>query len=602
MSDSNCLIRDDFVQFLLYDVQDCEELCQWSYFQDHSRETFDLYLDSIKRFSREKLYPTYRTMDEQPATFENGRMITHPVLKEIFPRLVELGIVAAGRPYDVGGQQLPSVVHSLANAYLMAANLSAVSYLGLTTGAAHLIEAFGHQDVKDRFLEDMYSGRWTGTMALTEPQAGSGLADVKTTAEPAGDGTYRIRGTKIFISGGDHDLTENIVHLTLARIKDAPLGTKGISLFAIPAKRTSEGRLLENDVTVSGNIHKIGWRGIPSLVLDFGDKEDCHGWLVGEKNRGLNHMFQMMNEARLMVGMHGAATASVAYQESLNYAKTRTQGRSLTNKDPSTPAVPLTEHADVRRMLLKQKAIVEGSFALLAETARLADEAEHHPDDAKRTHARYLLDLLTPVSKSFPAERGFESNALAVQILGGYGYTSEYLPESWLRDQKLNSIHEGTTGIQGLDLLGRKMTAGQGAALDALKKEIGAEIEQAHQASAALHPFASALSDALDHVVQATVALGIKGINGDTEGMLRHSTTYLDMMGVLLTSWQWLKMSRKALTKRAPRTVEELPSFEAGLWRAAQFWFASELPRLEHLSALCTGDDDSFGSCRPEWL
>ncbi len=328
----------------------------------------------------------------------------------------------------------------------------------------------------------MYGGRWTGTMALTEPQAGSSLTDVKTRATPAADGHYLVQGNKVFISGGDQDLTENIVHLTLARIDGAPPGIKGVSLFAIPKKRLEGGKLVDNDVHCAGAFHKMGWRGVPSIALNFGERGDCRGWLVGEPHRGISYMFQMMNEARLMVGMNAIATASVAYFESLEYARTRPQGRRLSSKDPKSPQVPIIEHADVRRMLLRQKAIVEGALSLGVQTARYADLAAHAgtPEDKRR--AFLLLDMMTPVVKSFPAEKGFEANVLAVQVHGGYGYTSEYLPEAWMRDQKLNSIHEGTTCMHSMDLLGRKVVADQGSALRILGEEIAAATKRAASA------------------------------------------------------------------------------------------------------------------------
>src|SRR5947199_2458598 len=389
-------------------------------------------------------------------------------------------MTSATRPAEAGGQELPVLIALFAGGYLSAANGAAAAYAGLTAGAAHLVEACGNAEVRQTFHEPMVSGRWSGTMALTEPHAGSSLADVRTTATPmpATPGRYLLRGNKVFISGGDQDFTENIVHLALGRIEGAPAGIKGISLFAVPRLRPEDGRLVDNDCSSAGVFHKMGWRGIPSIALNFGERGDCVGWVVGTPHQGLGHMFQMMNEARLMVGMNGVATASAAYHESLEYARTRPQGRPLAARDPRTPQIPIVEHADVRRMLLAQKGIVEGGLSLLAECARLVDLTRHGPEE-DRERRRMLLDLLTPVAKSFPAEFGFVANALAVQVHGGYGYTAEYLPEAWLRDQKLNSIHEGTTGIQSLDLLGRKVVAEGGAALVMLEEEIDAAILRA---------------------------------------------------------------------------------------------------------------------------
>jgi butyryl-CoA dehydrogenase len=415
-----------------------------------------LLLGNMRRFAREVLFPTYRLLDAEPPTFRDGRVHVHPLMRRLYPAMVELGLLTATRPPEVGGQQLPMTIASVASAYLMAANLSVYGYAGLTIGAAHLLEVFGTPWLREEFMARLYRGEWTGTMALTEPQAGSSLADVHSTATPHADGHYLIRASKIFISGGDHDLCDNIVHLLLARIDGAPAGTRGISLFAVPKRRWHDGALIPNDVHAAGLIHKIGWRGLPSMVMSYGDAGDCHGWLVGEPHRGLAHMFQMMNDARIQVGLHGVATASVAYHESLAYAQTRTQGRQLGGKDPAQPPVPIIAHPDVRRMLLRQKAIVEGGLALLARTSMYADLAEHAADKDERRTAQLLLDLLTPVAKTFPAEKGFEANALAVQIFGGYGYSKEYPVEKLMRDAKLIQIYEGTSQVQRL-VIGREL-------------------------------------------------------------------------------------------------------------------------------------------------
>ncbi|HEX8114180.1 MAG TPA: acyl-CoA dehydrogenase family protein, partial [Kofleriaceae bacterium] len=455
---TNPLIDDRDVELILDEVLDLGRLLRLPYFADHDRETCELLLASARELARDQLYPAYRALDAEPPRLVDGRVVVHPRMRALYGRMTELGLVAAPRPHAVGGSQVPLAVFSLATAYLMAGNLSAYGYLGLTQGAAHLLEAFGDDALRAAYMAPLYRGEWTGTMALTEPHAGSSLADITTTAEPTADGHYLVRGAKIFISGGDHDLTDNIVHMTLARITGAPAGMKGVSLFCIPKRRLQHGALVDNDVAVTGLIHKIGWRGLPSLALAYGERGDCRGWLVGEPHQGIRYMFQMMNEARIMVGLNGIATASVAYHEAVAYARTRTQGRPLSAKDPAVPPVAIARHPDVRRMLLRQKAIAVGGLVLIARVSSYADLALHASDAAERERAGLLLDLLTPVAKTFPAERGFEANALAVQIHGGYGYSSEYLPEAWLRDQKLNSLHEGTTGIQSIDLLGRKVS------------------------------------------------------------------------------------------------------------------------------------------------
>jgi butyryl-CoA dehydrogenase len=346
-------------------------------------------------------------------------------------------------------------------------------------------------------------------------------------------------------------------------------------------------------------FHKLGWRGLPSIALNFGERGDCRGWLVGEPDKGIAQMFQMMNGARLMVGLNGVSTASVAYLESLEYATTRPQGRALSSRDPAGPQVSIIEHADVRRMLLRQKAIVEGGLALLATTSRYADLSEHAQTPEERHRALLLLDLLTPLAKTFPADRGFESNTLAVQIHGGYGYTSEYLPEAWLRDQKLNSIHEGTSGIQSLDLLGRKAVAEGGAALVAFSEEV--ELSLARAAAAGVEAaWIDAVRAALQTAGEVTMQLAQLGLGGDREGMLLHSADYLDLLATLAIGWQWIAQAaaaREGLARGGPDS-----DFYRGKLSAAQYWIRTELPRIPHLASLCTSGEDSYAKVRAQWL
>jgi alkylation response protein AidB-like acyl-CoA dehydrogenase len=595
---ANPLLSDRDVQFQLHELADVAALCRLPTFADHGRETFDMFVHSARSLARGVLYPAYRAMDSEAPKFEGGRISVHPAMRTIWPRMVELGVLSASRPYAVGGQQLPRSVAIVAEAYLMAGNAAAYGYAGLTAGAAHLIEAFGDERLREAYMRRMYAGEWTGTMALTEPQAGSSLADITTRATPASDGSYRVSGQKIFISGGDHDLTDNVVHLVLARIDGAPPGTRGISLLAVPRRRPAGGELVDNDVHTAGMIHKIGWRGLPSLVISFGERGDCHGWLVGQPHQGLAHMFQMMNEARIMVGVNGVATATVAYHEAVSYARERRQGRLPGARDPRLAQAAIVEHADVRRMLLRQKAIVEGGLALIVQVAGYADRAEHEPDPEARRHNQRLLDLLTPVAKSFPAERGFEANALALQIHGGYGYSSEYLPEAWLRDQKLDSIHEGTTGIHGLDLLGRRALAD--GALPALAAEL---VAAAADARAAGVP--GAWIDGFDAAVRIagglTVELAGHGQRGDAERMLRHSADFLELFSIVVIAWQWLRQAAVA-ARALPGAAAHDRGFYEGKLCAAQYWLATELPRVGQLAELCRGDEDSYARMQPAWF
>ncbi|HEY3595052.1 MAG TPA: acyl-CoA dehydrogenase [Polyangiaceae bacterium] len=602
MADStNPLFSDREISFLLYEMLDVPALCRLPAFAEHSRQTFDLYLASARRLAREVLFPAYRPMDEEPARFVAGQTTTHPIMRSLWPRLVEMGVLNATRPTEVGGQSLPLTVGVLANGYLMAANLSACAFAGLTAGAGQLIEAFGNDFLKREMMSRLYAGEWTGTMALTEPHAGSSLADVTTRATPRGDGSYSVRGSKIFISGGDHDFAENVVHMTLARIEGAPPGIKGLSLFAVPKRRAEHGALVPNDVHVAGAIHKVGWKGLPSLAISFGDAGDCRGWLVGEANRGLSYMFQMMNQARIMVGLNGAATASAAYHEALAYARTRTQGRPIGSKDPTQPQVPIIRHADVRRMLLRQKAIVEGSLAILAFTACQADLAYHDPDEEHRRRASLLVDVLTPIAKTFPAEWGFESNALALQVHGGYGYSSEQLPEAWLRDQKLNSIHEGTTTIHGLDLLGRRIVAQGGAPLQILLELTQETIERAARTGVDAE-WGAAVGRAMQTLAELTAHLGAQGLSGDVEAMMLHSADFLTLSAITVVAWLFLWQASIAQEALGHGVSEHDTDFYRGKLGAAQYWIRTELPRVAALAELCRSGEDSYGKMQDAWF
>ena len=599
MADQNPLISDRDVQFQLHEVADVLALCRLPAFAEHGAETFDLFLRSTTSLARTLLFPAYRPMDQEPPRFEHGRISVHPSMRAIWSQMAELGILGATRPYAVGGQQLPRTVAIVAEAYLMAANLGAYGYAGLTTGAAHLIEAFGDDWLRDTFMRRMYSGEWTGTMALTEPQAGSSLGDITTRATAAGDGSYRVHGHKIFISAGDHDIADNVVHLVLARLEDAPPGVKGISLLVVPRRRfAADGTLTDNDVHTAGMIHKIGWKGLPSLVINFGEQNDCHGWLVGQPHQGLAYMFQMMNEARIMVGVNGMATASAAYHEALRYAHERRQGRPPGARDPRAPQIAIIDHPDVRRMLLRQKAIVEGSLALLVDASRFADLAEHHEDPDERRRAQRILDILTPVAKTFPAERGFEANALALQIHGGYGYSSEYLPEAWLRDQKLNTIHEGTTGIHGLDLLGRRVFA-DGAFL-ALADEWRAAVANA-RAAGLPESWPAHFELAARNIADLTLHLAQRGQGGEPEFMLRHSADFLELFSTIVIAWQWLRQASVA-ARALPGASADDRGFYEGKLCAAQYWFATELPRIDHWVRLCRDGEDSYARMQPGWF
>jgi alkylation response protein AidB-like acyl-CoA dehydrogenase len=596
MAAPNPLVRDRDVDFLLYEVHDVLRLCALPYFAEHERETFDLFLRSAAKLARERFFPLFRAMDEQPARLVDGRVHEHPSLGGLWQQMVELGIVTAGRPETVGGAQLPACISTIAYLYLMAGNGGAAGYALLTAGAGHLIESFGSDELRETFMARMYAGEWSGTMSLTEPHAGSSLGDLATSATPVDGppGVYAIKGNKIFISGGDQQFLDNIVHLTLARVVGDPQGPKGISLFVVPRMRpTSDGKLEFNDVHTSQLVHKIGWKCLPSVGLSYGENDDCLGWLVGERGVGLSYMFQMMNEARLLVGANATATASAAYHESLAYARERTQGRALARSGAKPGPIAIIEHPDVRRMLLRQKAIVEGSMSLLVSAAVYADLAAHGVDAGERKRAALILDILTPVAKSFPAERGFESTSLALQIHGGYGYSSEYLPELWLREQRLNAIHEGTTGIQSLDLLGRKVMAEGGRALLALAEDIRVDVAHARQCGVD-----EALCDTVEielaRITRLTTLLGGRGLQGDIVGMLGHSVDYLTAFSNLVIAWQWLRMAATACRACAREIDDEQRDYYRSKLEAARYWVRTDLADNARLAVLCETAEGSY--------
>ncbi|HAK80040.1 MAG TPA: acyl-CoA dehydrogenase, partial [Runella sp.] len=443
------------LNFLLHEVFDAASLNKYPYFNAHDRETIDMTIDAVTQIGDNLMYPYLRDLDRNPPELHNGKMTVHPKVGDYLKAMGEAGLIGTSFSFEDGGQQLPETVSSCLGFIVMAAN-NGMMYTGLTSGAAGLINSFGTDELKQTYVANMLSGKWQGTMALTEPQAGSSLSDITSTAAPQTDGSYLLKGQKVFISAGDHDQCENIIHLMLARIEGAPKGTKGISLFVVPKYRLDGA---DNDVTSTGVYHKLGQRGVPAMHLTMGDRDDCRGWLVGEPHKGLSYMFQMMNEARIGVGMTGAAIASAAYCASVQYAKERPQSRRLNEKGVlDSPQIPIIQHPDVKRMLLLQKAVVEGSLSLLLETARCVDIAHASEDPEEKEKYHLILELLTPIAKTYPTEMGLVAVSNGLQVLGGYGFTEDFPLEQYYRDIRITPIYEGTTGIQSQDLLGRKMT------------------------------------------------------------------------------------------------------------------------------------------------
>lgn len=608
------------LDFLLYDWLDAESLNQRERFADHSRETFDAVLDTCERIAREKYAPANRIVDTQEPHFDGEKVVLPQATHDAHKAFVESGMMSAAQDYDIGGMQLPYTLQAAANGFFAMASVSIGSNM-LTSGNANLLMVHGTEMQKEVFAKNEFSGRWAGTMCLSEPQAGSSLSDVATRAVPDGDGyrddplgpRYRLTGNKMWISAGDHELTENIVHIVLAKIPDANgklvPGTRGISLFIVPKRmvnvenphpgplpQAGEGEVgsvkvtlgSRNDVALAGLNHKLGWRGTTNTLLNFGEgkypvggKAGAVGYLVGEPGKGLHCMFHMMNEARIGVGTAATMLGMAGYYASLEYAKTRPQGRvvkkpeagagSQVVKDSASPQVRIIEHADVRRMLLAQKSYCEGALALELYCARLVDEQKTGGAEAA-DDARLLLEVLTPIAKSWPSEWCLEANSLAIQVHGGYGYTRDFPVEQYWRDNRLNMIHEGTHGIQAADLLGRKVLMEKGRGLQLLAGRIADTIGRAAQVPA-LAAHAKALGAALQRIGSATKAAWS---TGDPADALANAVPYMQAFGHTVLAWIWLDVARRALEIDA----EKAKAVTAGKIGATDYFFHYELPKI----------------------
>ncbi|WAN09425.1 acyl-CoA dehydrogenase [Stutzerimonas balearica] len=596
------LICQRNLAFELYEVLDAEALTRRERFAEHSRETFDAALGTARTIAEKYFAPHNRKSDEHEPLYQNGEAVLIPEVKPAVDAFIEAGFHNAGRSFEDGGMQLPNLLSRACFAHFQSANIATSSYPMLTMGAAHLIEAFGSDEQKRLFLQPMIDGRFFGTMALTEPHAGSSLSDIRTRAEPAGDGSYRLKGNKIFISGGDHPLSENIVHMVLAKLPDAPPGVKGISLFIVPKFLVNDDGSLgkRNDVLLAGLFHKMGWRGTTSTALNFGDNGECVGYLVGEPHKGLAYMFQMMNEARIGVGMGAIMLGYAGYLYSLNYARERPQGRLPDGKDPASAQVPIIEHTDVKRMLLLQKAYVEGAFDLGLYSARLVDDEMTAESEQERRNAGELLDLLTPIVKSWPSEFCLKANELAIQILGGHGYTREYPVEQYYRDNRLNPIHEGTHGIQSLDLLGRKLMQNKGAGLRQLLGLI-----QACCARAAEYDSLTALRQPLEQhlagLTRVTQALLGDLMASKVNQTLANSALYLKVFGHAVVGWRWLEQAIRAeqgLAGGQPADAD----FYRGKLQAARLFLTWEVPACAPELALLEARDDTCLAMQDAWF
>ena len=577
------------VKFFMNIVQELETVLEKERFVDHDLESVNLYVDSVKQFADRELFPYFKEMDENPAHYKDGSIHVHQQVEKMMKEGGSMGLISAPFNYEDGGLQLPLLVHTAANYILDAANNHLPGYSGLTSGAAELIVEFASKDLKEKYTPKMLTGEWGGTMCLTEPQAGSSLSDIVTKATPIEDGKYRISGQKIFISGGDHQYADNIVHLLLARIDGAPAGTKGISLFVVPKMRIQEdGELLFNDVTTVADFEKMGQKGYCTTHLSFGDKDDCQGYLVGEENNGLNYMFLMMNGARIAVGRGASAIACGAYYASLEYANERPQGRKLSSdgtKNLKDKQSLIIEHPDVRRMLLLQKSMVEGSMNLIFKAAKYYDLQHNSSDDKEKHKYHTLLEMIIPVVKTYPSEAGIYSINNGLQVLGGYGFCSDFILQQYYRDIRISSIYEGTTGIQSQDLLGRKMMLNNGEGAKLLLDEIKMTIEKADQDDE-LKKWASSLNDQLDQSQKILFHLMPFALKGDYERFLADASIFMEFFSLILVGWSWLEIgvATKYALSSSNSTLDS--KFYQGKLDALEYFYVYELPKTKGLAEI----------------
>lgn len=581
------------LKFLLHEVHQTDTLLGKERFSEYDKTAVDIFLDAVKSFSDSALFPFIKEMDEAPAYFKEGKIYIHPQFESILKTAGEMGLVSAMFDFEDGGLQLPSSVFHAAYFIMEAANNHVPGYLGLTAGSANLIVSFGSQHLKATYVPKMLDLTWGGTMCLTEPQAGSSLSDIKTSAAPTDKDHYLIKGQKIFISAGDHQFAENFVHLVLARIEGAPSGTKGVSLFVVPKNRpTKNGELAPNDAAIAGEFEKMGQKGYCTTHIVFGDNDDCKGWLVGEANMGLSYMFQLMNEARIATGRMGAGIAAAAYYASVKYANERPQGRKLNStgqKDTSAEQTLIINHPDIKRMLLTQKAIVEGSMSLITETANYLDKEMTSDTAEEKEKFNLLLELLTPITKTYPAEKGIEATSNAVQILGGYGFCHDFMPQQYYRDIRIISIYEGTTGIQSLDLLGRKITMKEGAALGLLASEIQETLVAAN-AHDSLKIYAATLAKNLELVQQVLGTLIPHAKRGDYERYLADATIFMEFFSTVIIGWQWLKMALTATVLLENNNDTYTVAFYEGKIHTMKFFFTYEMPKTKSLAKILMND------------
>jgi len=588
------------LDFLMYETHNLDELLSRERYSDYDRESVAAILDLSQSMAEDIFQPFAGHLDQNEPKYVDGKVEIIPEVKEALKAYKEAGLFASGYDYEMGGMQLPWVVHQSLSAIFVTANTSVTSYIFLTQGATNMLNACGSDELKAKYMPKMVAGEWFGTMCLSEPQAGSSLADIRTKATKRDDGSYNISGTKMWISAGDHEMTDNIVHMVLAKIPGSPAGVKGISLFLVPKYRVNDdGTIGEpNNIALAGLNHKMGNKGTTNCLLNFGENGDSIGFLVGAENQGLSNMFHMMNEARVAVGMGATVMGLGGYLYSLDYARNRPQGRHLTNKDPESPMVMISEHADVKRMLMTQKAFVEGAHSLILYAACLLDEQASAQSKEEKLRATLLLELLTPICKSWPSEFCLEANKLAIQVLGGYGYTREYPVERYYRDNRLNHIHEGTHAIHGLDIMGRKVRMADGAALKALAAEITDTIASA-TVHAQLNSHCQDLGNAMAQIEHTLTAVSKAS---DPSLALANATIFLDAIGHVVIAWMWLKQAVAALEGQAKGNANDA-AFYSGKLAACTFFYRYELPKaLSKFELVGSLDDTCFNLAADEFI
>ncbi|MFK8053374.1 MAG: acyl-CoA dehydrogenase [Woeseiaceae bacterium] len=558
------------IDFYFYDMFGLDRLLGHERYSDYDRETVEAVMDSAQQLAEELFYPFAQKLDANEPIFVDGKVEIIPEVKTALDAFSAAGFIAAGFDQESGGMQLPTMVNNAVSAMFTCANTAAASYAFLTSANARMLQACASPELIERFLPPMLEGRWFGTMCLSETQAGSSLADIKTSATPREDGGYSLVGSKMWISGGEQSISENIVHMVLARLPDAPPGVRGISLFLVPKIRVNaDGSLGEwNHIALAGLNHKMGHRGTTNCLLNFGETGESIGYLVGEENQGLANMFHMMNDARIGVGLSAVMSALGGFLYSLDYATERLQGRKASAKSPELPQVPIIEHTDVKRLLMTQKVFVEGGQALIYYCSSLLDRKAVATSKEEAQRIDLLLELMTPVAKSWPSEYCLEANKLAIQVLGGYGYTRDYPVERLYRDNRLNHIHEGTHAIHGLDILGRKVRLANGAAMDLLHAEMQVTIDQA-LASEDLKPFAESLMAAWQKV-RETVDIVVAADDKDLG--LANATLFLDAFGHVVVGWLWLWQAIAV-------SNDQDDDFATGKRLACQFFYRYELPK-----------------------